>query len=205
LIDDVLLLLQQGGWVMVPIVFVSITAWALIVYQWLALREAMGNGGEIVGRAMNQLERGERYQIDARSTSGNVVFSVLRSGIVDANLDREAFEAQVAPLLRSERTLRSQSLRVVAMLAVAMPLLGLLGTVLGMTETFGAFTTRGAPQIDALSDGISKALITTQAGLVATVPVLLVHGVLGARIRRYLSTAEITLKKIEALVCTDPA
>jgi biopolymer transport protein ExbB len=190
---------------MIPIVLVSIAAWALIVYQWLALREAIGHGGEMVDHAVKQLERGEPCRVDDHAASGHVVVSLLRSGIVDANLDREAFEAQVLPLLRSEKTIRSQSLRTVAMLAVAMPLLGLLGTVLGMTETFGAFTKHGAPQIDTLADGISKALITTQAGLVATVPVLLVHGVLGARIRRYLSSAEITIKKIEALVCTDPA
>jgi biopolymer transport protein ExbB len=208
LIDDVLLLLRQGGWVMAPIVIVSIVAWALLIYEWLALRDATGIGKESVDRAVVRLERGELTSLRAGSgeparENSHVVLSVLRSGIVEAGLDRESFEAQVAPLMRSETALRWRSLRLVAMLAVTMPLLGLLGTVLGMTQTFGAFTTRGAPEINTLADGISQALITTQAGLVATVPVLLAHGVLGARVRQYLGFAEITLKKIEALICSD--
>jgi len=204
LIDDVLLLLRQGGWVMIPIVLVSIVAWTLLVYEWLALRDAAGIGRQSVERAVGRLERGESANLGDRTPdSSHVVLSVLRSGIVQAGLDREAFEAQVAPLMRSETSLHWRSLRLVAMLAVTMPLLGLLGTVLGMTQTFGAFTTQGAPQINTLADGISQALITTQAGLVATVPVLLAHGILGARVRQYLGFAEVTLKKIEAIACSE--
>lgn len=204
MIDDVLLLLRQGGWVMIPIVLVSVVAWALLVYEWLALRDAAGIGRQSVERAVAHLERGEPvHSADRTPESSHIVLAVLRSGIVDAGLDREAFESQVAPLLRSETSLHWRSLRLVAMLAVTMPLLGLLGTVLGMTQTFGAFTTQGTPQINTLADGISQALITTQAGLVATVPVLLAHGILGARVRQYLGFAEVTLKKIEAIACSE--
>ncbi len=204
MIDDVVLLVRQGGWVMGPIVLASVAAWSLIVYEWLALRPAAGREAMAVDRAVARLERGESVQLDERAaTHGNVALAVLSSGIVALRPDRDTFEARVGPLLKSETTLRQRPLRLVAMLSVVMPLLGLLGTVLGMTQTFGAFTTRGAPQIDALADGISQALITTQAGLVAAVPVLLVHGVLRSRVRRYLGKAEVTIKRIEALACRD--
>jgi biopolymer transport protein ExbB len=62
------------------------------------------------------------------------------------------------------------SLRVLAALVVAAPLLGLLGTVLGMVETFDAVATRSSETTDMVARGISRALITTQAGLVAALP-----------------------------------
>jgi biopolymer transport protein ExbB/TolQ len=153
------------------------------------------------------LERGEAIDLGAASQhSPNVVYAVLAAcrnaaGGLAFGDDRDAFEAQVSPLLRGEALLRRRSLRVVAMFAAAMPLLGLLGTVLGMTQTFSAFTSRGVSQVDMLADGISQALITTQAGLVATVPVLLAHSLLAARVRRYLDTAELFVKRIESILC----
>jgi biopolymer transport protein ExbB len=204
LISDVVNVVQQGGWVMLPLALVCLAAWAIIAYDWLALRACTHRDGYAVDLAVERLQRGESPGIDDNSpTSGSVVLAVLRSGITATELDRDSFEARVGPLLRSEAVMRQRSLGIVAMLASAMPLLGLLGTVIGMTHTFSAFTATGAPQVDTLAGGISQALITTEAGLVAAVPVLLMHGVLSSRVRRYLDSAEITLKKIETLVCRD--
>jgi biopolymer transport protein ExbB len=204
LIDDMLLVLKQGGWVMAPLIIVCIAAWAIIAYQWLTLRACTHRDGQIAGQAMQRLERGQNPGVAAGDVSaGNVVLAVLRSGITEAQLDRDGFEARVGPLLRSEAVLRRRALGIIAMLASAMPLLGLLGTVLGMTDTFSAFTLNGTPEVDTLAGGISQALVTTEAGLVAAVPVLLMHGILSGQVRRYLDESEITVKKIETLVCSD--
>lgn len=160
---DIAELARQGGWVLGLIVVVSIAAWTVIVYEWLALG------------ARGRNRRGLCAKIER---------------LARAHDDRDTFGNQAAALFRSEVLLRRRSLRTVAMLAAAMPLLGLLGTVLGMTQTFSAFTSRGAPEARALADGISQALITTQAGLVATAPVLLARNALAARVRRYLDAAE---------------
>ena len=128
---------------------------------------------------------------------------VLQQDFILCPQSRESFEAQVTPLLQSESLLLESTLRTIAVLAGAMPLLGLLGTVLGMMHTFGALTSRQATDIDALAGGISQALITTQAGLVVSVPVLLMHGYLRSRIYRYLDAASVMMKKIEAILCQD--
>ena len=88
-------------------------------------------------------------------------------------------------------------------LASTLPLLGLLGTVLGMIETFSVLTERGVGQVDSLAGGISQALITTQAGLLVGVPVLLVRGYLSSQIRKYLDTSTVLVKKIETAICVE--
>ncbi len=190
------------------IVVLSVSAWAVIVYEWLALAARRPSQWFDVCRTFGLPEHGITTDLKAGLQVGshdyrNGVHSASAGRGAIASDDRESFAAHVAPLLRGERLMRRRSLRIVAMFAAAMPLLGLLGTVLGMTRTFGAFTNRGIPDVNVLADGISQALVTTQAGLVATVPVLLAHGMLAARVRRYLDAAELCVKRIESIVCRD--
>ena len=76
------------------------------------------------------------------------------------------------------------SLTLVASVGVACPLLGLLGTVLGMLETFELMSAYGAVGLEGLAGGISRALVTTQAGLVMALPIVVMHRWLSGRISR---------------------
>jgi len=67
--------------------------------------------------------------------------------------------------------------------AVVSPLLGLLGTVTGMIHTFGLISIFGTGDARLLSGGISEALVTTEAGLVVAIPLLLLHAFLSRRVR----------------------
>lgn len=204
---DVAEVVRQGGWLLGLIGAASIAAWSVLAYQWFVLGACRGQWRD-AKRAVERLERREATDVATLSLpQANVIGAVL--AVCTAEADRRAagddrrrsFEARSAPLLRGEALLRRRSLRTVAVLAAAMPLLGLLGTVLGMMQTFSAFTDRGAPDVHMLADGVSRALVTTQAGLVATVPVLLAHGLLSARVGRYLSGVELLVKRIESIVC----
>jgi biopolymer transport protein ExbB len=75
------------------------------------------------------------------------------------------------------------TLRVLGALAVILPLLGLLGTVLGMLAGFDVIQLHGTGQPRLLARGIGQALMTTQAGLWAAVPVLFFHHILRDRVR----------------------
>ncbi len=75
------------------------------------------------------------------------------------------------------------TLRLVALLAGAAPLFGLLGTVLGMMDTFSFLGRAEVPRADALAGGVSRALVTTQAGLVVAILLLAGHALLGRRLR----------------------
>jgi biopolymer transport protein ExbB len=116
---------------------------------------------------------------------------------------RRFFEVHLAPLVAGEQARLRGGLPVVGTVAALCPLLGLLGTVLGMITTFGGITAGGGVEPDALAKGISQALITTQAGLVMALPLLLMHGYLRAKIDRFLDAVGLRIKKVETLVCGD--
>jgi len=204
LIEPVRDILDQGGWVLIAIIVASAVAWSLIVWEWLRLREKMQGGWGWIERAIDDVAHNRRVRIDRVDPSHrNLVGQLLRTGLKRGSHDRASFEAQVMPLLRSQALMLERPLRMIAVLAASMPLLGLLGTVLGMTNTFTALTDRDVAQVDAMAGGISQALVTTQAGLVVAVPVVLIHSVLSARVRRYVQTATTMIKRIETVVCRD--
>jgi len=138
--------LRQGGWIMVPLVGVSVVMWTLIVDRW---------------RAFAALE-GERLP-------RRLVREFRQSATGDPGLDAEILR-QCS--MRLDRGL-DHRLAVVAVLAAIAPLLGLLGTVLGMVETFDVIAAFGTGNARAMAGGISVALITTQTGLLVAIPGLI--------------------------------
>ena len=147
LIEPTIDYLRQGGWVMAPLVLVSLAMWTLIVDR---LREyaRLSRGG--LAERLQQAFRAER------------------SGI--AEIDRLVLQGCA---MRLKRRLDRQPRRGRRWLAAVAPLLGLLGTVLGMIETFEVISIFGTGNSRAMAGGISVALITTQTGLLVAIPGLL--------------------------------
>lgn len=120
-------------------------------------------------------------------------------------LRREAMAAPIdsadarstATAAPSGSELRRVGLGTIARLGTILPLLGLLGTVLGMMETFDGLAP-GRPRMnEGLASGISQALLTTQAGLVAALPILLAHRVLVSRTNRLVEQERRLLRRAE--------
>lgn len=196
---------DQGGWVMNAIFLTSLLAWGMIIWEWLCLKEQTRGGWNWIEQAINDIdhERAITFSEHARASHHNLIGQLIRTGLKKNSHDREGFESQIMPLIRAKAVRLEQPLRMIAVLGASMPLLGLLGTVLGMTQTFSALTAQNIPQVDALAGGISQALVTTQAGLIVAVPVVLIHGVLSFRVRRYVETVSMMIKRIESVVCYD--
>jgi biopolymer transport protein ExbB len=81
-------------------------------------------------------------------------------------------------------------LPIIATTAAVAPLLGLLGTVTGMINTFNLITLFGTGDARVLSSGISEALVTTEFGLIVAIPSLIVHAILSRRIKTILGDME---------------
>ena len=81
-------------------------------------------------------------------------------------------------------------------LAAALPLLGLLGTVLGMLVTFDVIGTHGTGRVGLLSNGIRQALLTTQAGLFSALPVMFFHHVISSSLRKIDSKLNIVYHEL---------
>jgi len=98
----------------------------------------------------------------------------------------EAATIRVDEQLAEESSLLNRGLPTLAVLAAVSPLLGLLGTVTGMIETFQSITLFGTGDPKLMSGGISQALITTQLGLAVAIPLVLLHSVLTGRVNRMI-------------------
>jgi len=171
--------LQQGGWVMIPLGTASLVMWVLILDR-LAEYAAYTAGDIDMGGALAVLD-GQAE----RSGGGSGLRRALlqrflddRSG--DPDLDRNILHQHTLALRPRIR----QHLAMIAVLAAVAPLLGLLGTVLGMIETFEVIALFGTGNAKAMAGGISVALVTTQAGLLVAIPGMVVSGALVRRARR---------------------
>jgi biopolymer transport protein ExbB len=100
---------------------------------------------------------------------------VLAAGLNALNRPREAREAAVEQALLHETGQLTRGLPAIAVLAGVSPLLGLLGTVTGMIDMFAVIASQGSGNAKSLSGGISEALVCTQAGMLAAIPLLLLH------------------------------
>ena len=95
----------------------------------------------------------------------------------------EELEAQLEDVLAKATPPLEKNLSIIKLLAAVAPLLGLLGTVVGMIETFQAITLFGTGAPKLMAGGISQALVTTMLGLIAAVPLLFIHNLLDSRSR----------------------
>ena len=130
----------------------------------------------------------ESKTIDAELETGNFsndsilgkLNSVFKSHTGDTP---EELEAQLEDILAKASPPLDKNLSVIKLLAAVAPLLGLLGTVIGMIDTFQAITLFGTGDPKLMAGGISQALVTTMLGLIAAVPLLFVHNLLDSRSR----------------------
>jgi biopolymer transport protein ExbB len=170
--------LEQGGWVMIPLSAVSLFMWIFILDCWA--RFAAYTRGDIDAQGAVAVLEDEAAPAPGGGLRRALLNRFLNERSGDPELDRNILQQHLLSLRPEIR----RHLAMIAVLAAVAPLLGLLGTVLGMIETFEVIALFGTGNAKAMASGISVALVTTQAGLLVAVPGLLVSGALLRRARR---------------------
>ena len=112
------------------------------------------------------------------------------TGLRHLSKPKEVIEEHLHAFILRERLQHERWLPMLAVIAAASPLLGLLGTVVGMVKTFTLITVFGTGNAAKLSSGISEALVTTELGLSVAIPALVLHGFLSYRTQKDLSLLE---------------
>ncbi|SHG57628.1 biopolymer transport protein ExbB [Fibrobacter sp. UWCM] len=166
---------KDGGIIMYPIV--ALFAIGLLIalwrFVWLMVR---GFGGIANRRVLKALKAGD---IDtARSLAAKThgeVGKVLRTVLSKNYAGREGAEKALEELFSADVPKLESGLTWISVIAATAPLLGLLGTVMGMIELFDVITMHGTSDPKLLAGGISIALVTTEAGLIAAIPLQLIH------------------------------
>ena len=171
--------LRTGGAAMIPLAGVSLVMWLLIIDRLLFYRR-------LYRRNMNAptawAHIRENRMPDPKSYRGAVSLLVARFLARRSNerrLDRFILDETVLTLNRS----LTDHLAVIGVLAAIAPLLGLLGTVMGMIDTFDILAVFGTGNAKGMAGGISEALVTTQTGLMVAIPGLYMKGFLDRRAR----------------------
>jgi len=178
-------LVKAGGWLMVPIIACSIAAMAIIIERLIAYRDRKVLPRKLVA-SIWQLERKEGLtaahieKIRANSPLGRV----LAAGLLNRQHSREMMKLAIEEEGRQVVHELERYLNTLGTIAAITPLLGLLGTVIGMIKVFTAITTAGVGNPAVLAGGISEALITTAAGLSVAIPALIFHRYLSGKVDR---------------------
>ena len=176
-------MLKQGGWPMLALGVCSLAAVAIIMERLFALRHKK----VIDARAVQVIEEyeGESSAAGALAACQRCpgAFAQVAATIIKMrHLDHAQAIESMHAAGRTQISRLERGLTVLEIIAGASPLIGLLGTVLGMVEVFNAITAKGLGNPQDLSDGISKALITTVAGLCIAIPALAFHSLFAKRV-----------------------
>jgi biopolymer transport protein ExbB len=184
-------ILINGGPVMIPLGILSLVALAIIIERLWVLRRSNFLQSSTV-QTLSGLLAGDKFQgaVDfCRRHPGP--FTDLVIALVE---NRHAPYEELKEILEDTGRLQLMGLQrglpALATIVAGAPLLGLLGTVIGMIKIFSVVATAGSGITEQLSSGISQALITTATGLVIAIPALFTHSYLEARAVMILSDIE---------------
>jgi biopolymer transport protein ExbB len=184
---------SKGGPVMVPILLLAAAALVVGILKWLQLARVRMPSTKKVGRLLEVLKR--RDFAAARQLAEKMprpTGPMLEVGVEHVGEPKELVEEVMYEKVLETRLELQRFLSFVAVSAAAAPLLGLLGTVTGIINTFKMITVFGTGDAKTLSSGISEALITTEFGLIVAIPSLFLHAYLSRRVRRIIDRMEKT-------------
>ncbi len=182
--------LGQGGWVMAPLIACSVLMWTLIgerIYCFHSLTRR-----DIRIRDAIEMLEDKRMVRGGKGIRARLVAAFVEEMTGRPGLDRRILHACA---LKQRPTL-DRHLAAIAVLASIAPLLGLLGTVIGMVDTFDVLAVFGTGNVKGLASGISVALVTTQSGLLVAIPGLL----LSAYLYRRAARLEMRLEEITRIL-----
>lgn len=184
--------MEQGGPVMWPLLAFSVLGLAVAIERFFALRKARVNVNEFLAKVRKALmvNRSLRDAIKICEQYPGPVASVMKAGLLKFGQPKEDIEKTIENAALFEMGRLERGLSVLATTANVAPLLGFLGTVTGMINSFDALAKQGLSNPAAVASGISEALITTAAGLIIAIPVQLVYNYYMTRINKFVRDIE---------------
>ncbi len=184
--------LEEGGNIMYAIAAVAFLALLIIIERIFVLYRTRANTDDISERITGLVENREWEQasITCAENSRVPTCRMLQGALGIVGGSQETLENSLQEGILRETPRLERFLPTLGVLAAIAPLLGLLGTVTGMINTFKVITAQGAGDANAMAGGISEALLTTQFGLAVAVPLMLIHHLLSRRVDKIVGDME---------------
>ena len=198
-------LLIAGGWLMVLIMLCSVVAVAICIERLYVLNPRKIAPAHLLATVWKQLKAGELDASKLRTLKqSSPLGRILAAGLGNAYHGRDVMKESIQEAAAHVIHDLERYLNTLGTIAAIAPLLGLLGTVVGMIRVFAEIMAQGTGNASALAGGISEALITTAAGLSVAIPALVMHRYFIGRIDGIVVELEQeTIKLVDALHSED--
>ncbi len=182
----------QGGWLMIPLLLLSIMSIYILVERWLVIRRAQTEDATFMHRIRDYIHSGDLDSARNLCRKTDTPYSrLIDKGISRIGRPMNDVLVAIENTGNIEIARLEKGLPWLATTAAGAPMLGFLGTVIGMVEAFYRIASAGtASGISTFADGIYTALVTTVAGLVVGVIALFAYNYLVARINRVMTNLE---------------
>ena len=194
-------IIQAAGWPIWPLILCSVAALALIIERFFQLRENLVAPprliDEVIGVMRQHLPSAEVVsKLEGNSVLGGVLAAGLRAVMADPRISDEGLHQAFESAGRRAVHGLERYLNAIGTIAAAAPLLGLLGTVIGMIEIFGAQAPTGGTNPQLLAHGISVALYNTAFGLIIAIPSLMCYRFFRTRVDAFQLTMELAAAQL---------
>ena len=192
-------LIQAGGWVMLAIILCSIVATGIVIERFWTLRSSRVAPRRLLAQVWNWVKNNQLNKTNLQNLKlSSPLGEILAMGLVNHHYGRETMKESIEETGRKVVIELEKYLNTLGTVAHIAPLLGLLGTVLGMIKVFTVITMQGVGNAGALAEGISEALLTTAAGLSVAIPALIFHRYFERRIEEFvIGMEQEALKMVE--------
>lgn len=190
---SILELLQGGGWyIMIPLAILSVLAIYIFAERWMAISKAQKEDKDFMNRIKDYVSDGKLEAARSFCQSSNTpIGRMLDKGIARVGKPMDDVSASIENVGKLEVYKLEKGLALLATVAGAAPMIGFLGTVIGMISTFHAMKISDAGvEIAALSGGIMQAMITTVAGLIIGIIAYIAYNTLVVKVDKVVHRME---------------
>jgi biopolymer transport protein ExbB len=184
-------LVFAGGWMMIPLMLASVLAVAISIERFWTLRSSKIAPQHLLAQVWvwiknEELDATHLKQLKEGSHLGAILAAGLANSKHGRDITKEAIEQAASKAVHE----MERFLSALGTIAAVTPLMGLLGTVLGMISVFNEIMAQGTGNAGALAGGISEALITTAAGMIIAIPALVFYRIFERRIDEIVNFME---------------
>ncbi|MEX2579985.1 MAG: MotA/TolQ/ExbB proton channel family protein [Verrucomicrobiales bacterium] len=189
--------IQQGGFWIYPILLLALVALVAAVAKWIQLMKIREVRPGTVQAVLEAVRRGEPQKarealVTVRHPAGRLLDRGIQLTAPGQVRPRDEIEEALYEKYVEAIPPLQRGLPLIAIASATAPLLGLLGTVTGMIETFRLINIFGTGDAKSLASGISEALVTTEFGLIVAIPALILHALLSRKVQAIRNTMEMT-------------
>jgi len=194
-------IIQAAGWPIWPIILCSIIAIAIIGERFYSLRQSLVAPRDLLPRLVQEYRKsGVTADMLTRVANSSHLGKVLAAGLKNVKSSREVMKESIEEAGLAVSHELDRFLTTLGTIATMSPLLGLLGTIIGMIEIFGASTPTGITDPAQLAHGISIALYNAAFGIIVAVPALVFYRHFRARADSLLVEMELQAVKLVEVI-----